>query len=118
MIFAGTTLEFGSKQRLVALHGIGYVIYNPVVVHIAVRQEFRNMIHTKNDFTLIKKQILVHGNVNREFVPAAINPAGKIVVQRNCNTSFTCHSCQHSEVVAIIFPPEVMPFMIAAAVSF
>ena len=118
MIFPRSALKFRSKQRFVSLHRKGDIVDDTIVVHVAVRKEFRDMINPENDFTLVLIQIFVHGDINREFIAVPVNPSGKIVVKRNRHASFSCHRCEPPQIVAIIGPPETMPLIIAAAVAF
>src|SRR5664280_10556 len=77
MIFTGATLELGSKQGFIPLHGMCNIIDDPVVMHIAVGNEFRNMIDAKQYFTLITIKIFIHGNIDRKFVAVSIDPSWK-----------------------------------------
>ncbi len=92
MILARTALELGGKQWLVALHRTGNVIYDPVIMHVPVRQEFRNMINSENNLALATEKILVHGDIDRKFITVSVNPAGKIMIQGNSYTSLAGHA--------------------------
>jgi len=75
------------------------------------------MVNTKQDITLFSKEVLIHGDVNREFVAVPIDPARKVMIERDGHASFPGHVRQHPEVVAIISPPEAVPFIIPATVT-
>ena len=117
VIFTGAALEFSCKKRLVPLHGMGYVIDDPVVVQITVRKEFRNMVDAEHDLTFIPKKIIIHGDVDRKFIAVSIDPSGEVMIERNGYPPFPGLGGEQSQVVAVIASPETVPFIITATVG-
>src|ERR1039457_1239438 len=74
------------------------------------------MVHAEKQLALIPEEVFVHGDIDREFIAAAIDPAWQIVIEGNLEPSFPGHACEHAHVIAVIASPETVPVMVAAAV--
>ena len=116
VVLPRTALELGGEKGFVPLHGLRDIIDDAVVVHIAVGDEFGDMVNPEDNLAFIAEKIFIHGDIHRELVPVAVNPSRQVMVEGNGYTAVTGHFRQHPQIIAVIRPPEKMPFIVPAAV--
>src|SRR5262245_45831260 len=105
VIFARTGLELGSKKRFVSLHGRVDVNDDAIVMHVAVGDEFRDVVEAEKKLALTRHKLLIHSDVDGEFVAAAVNPTWEIMTEGNGDASASDHASEHFQIVGIIRPP-------------
>src|ERR1035437_2740169 len=74
------------------------------------------MVHAEKELALIPEEVFVHGDIDREFIAAAIDPTRQIVIEGNLEPSLPGHAREHAQVIAVVGSPETVPVMVAAAV--